>query len=91
MKIPSLESYDGTADPYDHTNSYQIVMDYYDHTDTGMCKIFVTTLKGIAKQWIVSLPPNSIGSWKEFCQKFHDRFGSNRRRGKLTASLMQIK
>lgn len=51
-------------------------------------KIFITTLKKGTRLWMTSLPPNSIRSWQELCNKFCDRFGGNRRRGKLTVSLI---
>lgn len=89
--MPSMESYDGSRDPYDHTHTYNRLMSYYDYSDTAKCQMFATTLKKGARMWMTSLPPNSISSWKELCEKFHDQFRSNKRRGKVTTSLIQIK
>lgn len=86
-KIPPLETSDGTGDPYDHIHAYDLLMRYYEHFDAAKYQIFVTTLKKGVCLWMASLPPNSIRSWQELCDKFHDHFGSNNRRGKLTASL----
>lgn len=41
-----------------------------------ICKIrlFPLSLSGAAFTWVVSLPPNSIRSWPNLEQKFHDYF-----------------
>lgn len=89
-KAPHMESYDGSGDPYEHSQAYDRLMCYYDYSDAAKCQIFITTLKKEARQWMTSLAPNSISSWKELYDKFHIRFGSNKRRGKPTGSLVQI-
>lgn len=68
--MPSMESYNGIGDPYDHTHVYDRLMHYYDHSDVTKCQIFVKTLKKGARLWMTSLPPSSIDSWKELCDKF---------------------
>lgn len=85
-----MKIYDGTDDPYDYTHVYYHLMCCYDHSDAAKCKIFITTLKKSARLWLTLLSPSFIGSWKEICDKFHDRFSAIRR-GKVTASLIKIK
>lgn len=90
-KLPYMESYDGSGDPYDHSQAFERLMDYYDFTDAAKCHTFVTTLRKDARQWMGTLPANSVSSWSGLCDKFHARFGSNRRRGKPTGSLAQVR
>lgn len=41
MKFPHIESYDGSGDPYDHSQAIDRLMDYYDFTDAAKCQMFV--------------------------------------------------
>lgn len=83
--------YDGTSDPYDHTYSYKRLMRFYGHTAAGKCHLFISTLKKIAREWMITLPPRSISSWEELNERFHTRFGNNMKREKMTTSLIQIR
>lgn len=90
-KMPLMESYDGSGDPYDHTDGYNRLMNYYGHSDAAKCHMFAITLKKGAREWMMTLAANSIGSWTDLREKFHAWFGRNKRRGKVTTSLMQVK
>lgn len=46
---------------------------------------FPHTLKDRAKAWLVSLPPNSLNTWDEVCDKFMEKFYSHQK----TTSLRQ--
>jgi hypothetical protein len=39
-------------------------------------RLFLLSLTGTAFAWYVALPPNSIYSWGELEQKFHEHFFS---------------
>ena len=49
FKIPSLDSYDGTCDPFDHIATFKMTMHLQGVLDDIMCKAFLTTLKGPAR------------------------------------------
>ena len=49
FKMPQLESYDGLADPVDHLESFKVVMLLHGATDVILCKVFFSTLKGVAQ------------------------------------------
>lgn len=83
--------YDGSGDPYVYTYSYERLMRFYGHNATGKCHLFIFTLKKIAREWMVTLPSHSTGSWEELKEQFHTRFGSNRKRGKRMTSLIQVR
>ena len=48
FKMPSLDSYDGTRDPFDHISTFKTIMHLQGFPDEIMCKAFPTTLKGPA-------------------------------------------
>ena len=46
FKMPSLDSYDGTRDPFDHIATFKTTMHLQGVLDEIMCRAFPTTLKG---------------------------------------------
>ena len=48
FKMPSLDSYDGTHDPFDHIATFKTTMHLQGVLDEIMCRVFPTTLKGPA-------------------------------------------
>ena len=46
FKIPSLDSYDGTRDPFNHIANFKTTMHLQRVLDEIMCRTFPTTLKG---------------------------------------------
>ena len=49
FKMPSLDSYDGTRDPFDHIATFKTTMHLQRVPDEIMCRVFPTTLKGPAR------------------------------------------
>ena len=49
FKLPSLDSYDGTRDPFDHIATFKTTMHLQGVPDEIMCRAFPTTLKGPAQ------------------------------------------
>ena len=47
-------------------------------------RLFSLSLTGTAFSWFASLPPNSVQSWNEFEQKFHDHFYIGDNEAKIT-------
>ena len=48
FKLPFLDSYDGTRDPFDHIATFKTTMHLQGVPDEIMCRAFPTTLKGPA-------------------------------------------
>ena len=64
FKMPSLDSYDGMRDPFDHIATFKTTMHLQGVPDEIMCKTFPTTLKGPARVWFSKIPPNSVSSFE---------------------------
>ena len=48
FKMPSLDSYDGIRDSFDHIATFKTTMHLQGVLDEIMCRAFLTTLKGPA-------------------------------------------
>ena len=64
FKMPSLDSYDGTCDPFDHIATFKTTMHLQGVPDKIMCRAFPITLKGPARIWFSKIPPNLVSSLK---------------------------
>lgn len=91
VRVTSLETFDGTTDPRDHTSYYESLMYVQNYTETTKCRLFVSTLKLHTRSWFTSLPAWSISSWEKLCDAFVDRFTRNCPNEMHTISLMHIK
>ena len=49
FKLPSLDSYDGTRDPFDHITNFKTTIHLQGVPDEIMYRAFPTTLKGSAR------------------------------------------
>ena len=74
FKMPSLDSYDGTRDPFDHIATFKTTMHLQGVLDEIMCRAFPTTLKGPARVWFSKIPPNSVNSFEELSKLFVNNF-----------------
>ena len=74
FQMPSLETFNGTADPLDHLETYKNLMLLQVVPDEIMCRAFPVTLKGNARMWFNKLKPNSIGNFKDLSKSFVSYF-----------------
>ena len=63
FKIPQVELYDGTIDPFDHMGSFKAHMMIQGASDALYCLAFPTTLKKAARIWYSGIPPATIHSF----------------------------
>ncbi|GAB2269775.1 hypothetical protein Dimus_038803 [Dionaea muscipula] len=91
VRLPSLDFYDGTEDPEDHLNHFEIRMSLQKFSDGMMCRAFPSTFKGAARRWFHRLPPNSISSFEEFAEKFIAQFASSSVFTKSIPNLFDVK
>jgi len=90
VKSPMLETYDGTANPDEHVEHLDTVLDYHCARGVVKYKLFVLMMKGAAMGWFKGLWDNSIDSSEELCSKFTFHFTARRRHPKTMAALIAI-
>ena len=91
FKMPSLDSYDGTRDPFDHIATFKTNIHLQGVPDEIMCKAFPTTLKGPARVWFSKIPLNSVSSFEELSKLFVNNFIGGQRHKHSSSSLLTIK
>ena len=91
FKMPSLDSHDGTRDPFDHIATFKTTMHLQGVPNEIMCRAFPTTLKGLARVWISKIPPNTVSSFEELSKLFVNNFIGGQRHKHFSSSLLTIK
>ncbi|XP_021623896.1 uncharacterized protein LOC110623286 [Manihot esculenta] len=69
-----MAAYDGAGNPREHILSYKTFMDLQTLSDALMCKVFPTTLTGLARAWFNSLGAESIRSFGDLANTFISQF-----------------
>ena len=90
FKMPSLDSYDGTRDPFDHIATYKTTMHLQWVLDEIMCRAFPTTLKRLARLWFSKIPPNSVSFFEELSKLFVNNFIGEQRYKRSSSNLLTI-
>ncbi|XP_057770862.1 uncharacterized protein LOC130990653 [Salvia miltiorrhiza] len=83
--------YDGSDDPEVHVAQFETMITLHQYTEGIKCRIFSTTLTGMAKQWFRALGPDSIHSFEQLHDTFMCQFASSKRAEKTVMSLMDLK
>ena len=91
FKMPSLDSYDGTCDTFDHIATFKTTMHLQGVLDEIMCRAFPITLKGLARVWFSKIPPNLVSSFEELSKLFVNNFIGGQRHKRSSSSLLTIK
>ncbi|XP_030941982.1 uncharacterized protein LOC115967007 [Quercus lobata] len=90
FKMPSLDSYDGACDPFDHIATFKTTMHLQEVPNEIMCRAFPTTLKGPARVWFSKILPNSVSSFEELSKLFINNFIGGQRHKRSSSSLLTI-
>ena len=64
FRLPQLEPFNGLKDPQDHLNTFKMTLGLQQPPDKILCRSFLTTLKGVAREWFTKLPTSSINSFE---------------------------
>jgi hypothetical protein len=67
----------------EHIARYLMQLEEASADEAFRVRYFPLSLTGSAFQWFTSLPPQSVGTWKDLQQKFHAHFFSGRTEKKL--------
>ena len=90
FKMPSLDSYDGTRDPFDHITTFKTTMHLQGVSDKIMYRAFPTTLKGPARVWFNKMLSNSVSSFEELSKLFVNNFIGGQRHKHSSSNLLTI-
>ncbi|RDX86854.1 hypothetical protein CR513_31759, partial [Mucuna pruriens] len=86
-----IESFDGTQDPHAHLQAFQTQKYISGGSDRLNCKLFPGTLRGVAMQWMATLPPRSIHTFSDLARLFLSQFAANKAKKIEVADLFDIK
>ena len=90
FKMPSLDSYDGIRDSYDHIATFKTTMHLQGVPDEIMCRVFPTTLKGMAQVWFSKIPSNTVRSFQELSKLFVNNLIGGQRHKRSSSNLLTI-
>ena len=90
FKMSSLDSYDGTRDPFDHIATFKTTMHLQGVPDEIMCRVFPTTLKEPAQVWFSKIPLNTVSSFEELSKLFVNNFIGGQRHKCSLSNLLTI-
>jgi hypothetical protein len=68
--------YDGTSDPVEFLLQYAAGIRSTGGDGRVMASWFMIATKGEPRRWLCRLPPRSILSWRDLCERFLDRYAS---------------
>ena len=91
VKMPSIELFDGTTDPDDHSDIYKAQMYVQDVHDATYCRYFPVTLKGIAQKWFNALPSGSVTSFFQLAKLCSAHFIANKKKKKKKTTIRLAK
>ena len=74
FKMPQVEAYNGSKDPFNHLESFKTLIHLQGAPDEIMCKAFPTTLKGPTQVWFSKIAPNSVLTFKKLSGLFVTHF-----------------
>ena len=64
FKLSNIKAYEGKADPQDHLDHFNDLMELHMVSDMAKCKVFAVTLSNGVKKWLRSLTTRSVTSWQ---------------------------
>uniref|UniRef100_A0A2N9F1K7 Uncharacterized protein n=1 Tax=Fagus sylvatica TaxID=28930 RepID=A0A2N9F1K7_FAGSY len=91
FKVPLLENFDGTKDPFDYLEAFKTIMQLQAVPEEVMSRAFPLGLRGSARVWFNKLESESIGSFVQLSRAFIDHFIGSQRRGRPPTHLLSVK
>ncbi|RDX64085.1 hypothetical protein CR513_57398, partial [Mucuna pruriens] len=86
-----VEPFDGSQDPQTHLQAFQAQMYISGGDDRLSCKLFPGTLRGVAMQWMATLPPRTIQTFNDLAEVFTSQFAASKKKQLEVADLFDVK
>ncbi|RDY06098.1 hypothetical protein CR513_09969, partial [Mucuna pruriens] len=86
-----VEPFDESQDPHAHLQAFQTQMYISGGNDRLSCRLFLGMLRGVAMQWMATLPPRSIQTFKDLASSFLSEFAVNKVKRLEIADLFDIR
>ena len=83
--------YDGTADPVEFLQLYELGIEAANGDEKVMANWFPMALKDGARTWLLNPPPSTISSWDEMHTRFIANFQGTRAQPPAMSDLHRIK
>ena len=83
--------YDGTADPAEFLQLYELGIEAANGDEKVMANWFPMALKDGARTWLLNLAPGTISSWDEMRTRFIANFQGTRDRPPTVSDMRRIK
>ncbi|XP_068492098.1 uncharacterized protein [Phaseolus vulgaris] len=84
-------SFTGVEDPEAHLTAFHTQMMLSGGSDAVYCKMFMSTLSGIAMEWFVSLPEGHITSFPQFSKLFTEQYIVNKAPAVVSYDLFDVR
>jgi len=84
-------TFTGMEDPEIHLTVFHTQMMLVGGSDTVKCKLFMSTLTGMAMDWFISLPNGHITSFAQLSQLFREQYLANRAPSPVSYDLFDVK
>ncbi|RDX96071.1 hypothetical protein CR513_21320, partial [Mucuna pruriens] len=97
MRVPPnfreimVEPFDGSQDPHAYLQAFQTQMYISGGDDKLSCKLFPGTLRGVAMQWMATLPARTIRTFNDLASAFASQVAANKAKQLEVADLFDIR
>ncbi|XP_068498200.1 uncharacterized protein [Phaseolus vulgaris] len=81
----------GMEDPEAHLTAFHTQMVLVGGSDAARCKLFMSTLTGMAMDWFISLPNGHITSFQQLSQLFREQYLANRAPPPVSYDIFDVK
>ena len=79
------------TDPEDHLAYFLNTLQLHNFSDTILCKLFSSSLKGVVKAWFSQFPNGLIHNFQQLSSQFRSHFIANRKTERDCSYLFSIK
>ena len=81
----------GMEDPEAHLTAFHTQMVLVGDSDAARCKLFMSTLTGMAMDWFINLPNGHITSFRQLSQLFREQYLANKAPPPVSYDLFDVK